>query len=243
MIVMMTMISRKFLILLGFLPYIACANTQAVYDNFTDIQAYVAIEKLNEMNEISELNEMLETIDETKDFENLPQMPEVYSRTEMNRIIRNNTLQDIVELRDRCQFAPDIENHARLVNDPVFEYAMGYMLMNGICFRRDENLGMRYIDKSCKELYPEALIYKAKRSVPEEKFKYLYVSVLLDSEKGLFDFCDQLLLGTKEFFRPYLYLEIQERLLKNEDNIELRKLYLKKIHTLIPENLRRNFKE
>ncbi len=212
---------RTILLLLSIFSLKSPSLADVRYDSFTDLQVLYAKEEFNNIKGA---------------FYNVPYM---YSTLEIDRIIKSNKIIDIIQNRDKCQFAPDIENYARLLHNQVFEFVFGYMLINNICFKRDQELGFKYIDKSANNLYTEALVFKA-RSSPD-KFRYLYSALILDSEQGLFDFCDQIILGNKDFLRPNLYLEIQDQLLSNKNNINIRKIYLNHIHKLIPEHLRKNF--
>lgn len=223
---------RKILVLsLLFLTSVSYADVR--YETFTDIQSLIARDVLESYSKESEVSEE-------------PNVPYVYRPAEIDNMIKNGTLVYNIRDIDKCQFAPDIENYARKVHHPVFQFLFGYMLINNICFKRDQELGYKYIEQSSTNLYTEALVFKAKNTLDNrEKFRNLYIAFLLDDVNGLLEFCREISLNNKEFMRPELYLEIQDKLLEKSSSNEInlkKEYYLKVIQQLIPPNLRKDTK-
>ena len=117
------------MLILGLNPvFWAEAQQNAKYDAVTSSQA-LAVQ--------AGINTDVQNIGSQSDKDEASE--EVYSSLSLNRIIEDHELVAVVRDRDRCQFTPDIEDRARLVQLPVFMFACwltGYVLKktkNSVC--------------------------------------------------------------------------------------------------------------
>lgn len=127
----------------GSLPVFASGS---VYDRVTDAQAMVAQKAIES------------TLEKYRD-DNI--QVNVYSVDEMNTYVESGVHFRIIRDRDKCQFTPDIENRARIVGMPAFEYVWAEMLLTGVCVKQDIELGLDYLAKSVDHAYPPAMIKTA----------------------------------------------------------------------------------
>ncbi len=137
---------------------------------------------------------------------------EVYSSKKLSAIIEDHSLFSVIRDQDRCQFTPDIEDRARLVRIPAFMFAWGDMLINGICVKKDEDLGLSYIKKAAQEAYGPALermaFYYENGYMVEVDHKlserYMHTSAVLGSKSGRLGWADMLVRG---YGTPAMYEE------------------------------------
>jgi len=150
------------------------------------------------------------------DFSGLDTAPgastEMYSPDKMNSIIENNNLVKIVRNQDRCQFTADIEDRARIVKSPVFMYAWGQMLLNGICVREDKDLALGYIRHAADNGYAPAMMlmssyYERGAGVGKSlnmSEQYMHTAAALGSKSARLNWADMLVRGIGS---PTLYEE------------------------------------
>lgn len=137
---------------------------------------------------------------------------EMYTNEQMDYIVENKMLREVVLNQDRCQFVSDIEDRARLVNLPVFQFAWGEMLLSGICVKQDEELGVEYIKKSADNSYAAAMermsfYYEKGYFVGKDLSKserYMHTAAALGSKSGRLGWADMLVRG---FGSPQQYEE------------------------------------
>lgn len=137
---------------------------------------------------------------------------EMYSPDKMDRIIENSILVQIVKDQDKCQFTTDIEDRARLVKSPVFMYAWGTMLLEGICVRTDRDLAVGYIRKAADEGYAPAMVQLAQffesgayvgKNLNLSEI-YMHTAAALGSKSARLGWADMLVRG---FGSPEMYSE------------------------------------
>jgi hypothetical protein len=184
-------------VMLAVLPCCAFALQQTSYDAVTSTQAVAAREHLNKLKD---------TV--APDGTNT----EVYSAEQLNRIIEDRVLFSTVRDHDRCQFTPDIEDRARLVKIPVFMFAWGDMLVNGVCVTKDQDLGLEYMKRAAESAYAPALerlafYYERGYFLPRNRQlseRYMHTSAVLGSKTGRLGWADMLVRG---FGTPSMYEE------------------------------------
>ena len=190
------------ILILGFIPVFGAeAQQSAKYDAVTSSQALAVQAGINA--DVKNIGSELEK-DEASE--------EVYSSSILNRIIEDHELISVVRDRDRCQFTPDIEDRARLVQLPVFMFAWGDLLVNGVCVKKDEELGLSYIEKAADNAYGPALerlsfYYEKGFLVSRNKAlseRYMHTSAVLGSKSGRLGWADMLVRG---FGTPSMYEE------------------------------------
>lgn len=115
----------------------------STYDRVTDAQALVAQKAIES------------TLEKYKDDNT---QVNVYTVDELNTYVENNIHFKIIRDRDKCQFTPDIEDRARIVGMPAFEYVWADMLISGVCVKQDVELGLDYLAKAVDHAYPPAMI-------------------------------------------------------------------------------------
>lgn len=115
----------------------------SAYDRVTDAQAMVAQKAIES------------TLEKYKDDNT---QINVYTVDELNTYVENNIHFKIIRDRDKCQFTPDIEDRARIVGMPAFEYVWADMLISGVCVKKDVELGLDYLAKAVEHAYPPAMI-------------------------------------------------------------------------------------
>ncbi len=137
---------------------------------------------------------------------------EMYTPDKMNSIIENSRLADVVRDQDKCQFTADIEDRARIVKSPVFMYAWGQMLLNGICVREDRDLALGYIRHSADDGYAPAMMRMSEfyeRGIGtgmslNMSEQYMHTAAALGSKSARLSWADMLVRG---FGSPALYEE------------------------------------
>ncbi|MBO8415102.1 MAG: sel1 repeat family protein [Proteobacteria bacterium] len=126
-----------------------------------------------------------------------------YNATQLNALIEENKHLEVIAERDQCQFTPDIENRARLVHIPPFEYAWADMLINGVCVKQDINLGLSYLESAMQHAYAPALMrlsrfYETGFIVHENKdlaMAYMKTAAQLGSSIARLNWADMLVRG------------------------------------------------
>lgn len=126
---------------LGFTSAASAAGS--TYDRVTDAQAMVAQKAIES------------TLEKYKDDNT---QLNVYTVDELNTYVENKVYFEIIRDRDKCQFTPDIEDRARIVGMPAFEYVWADMLIAGVCVKQDVELGLDYLAKAVSHAYPPAMI-------------------------------------------------------------------------------------
>lgn len=167
------------------------------YENFTDARAMAAKEVLEY------------SLQQYQGETNTVQM---YSSTELNQFVDQGVHLDIIEKRDHCQFTPDIEDRARIIGMPVFEYVFADMLINGRCVKQDIDLGLDYLNKSVAQGYVPALekmsFYYEKGYFVSKNLKraalYMKTAASLGSINARLGWADMLVRG---FGHPSMYEE------------------------------------
>ena len=121
----------------------AFASVSSTYDRVTDAQALVARKAIES------------TLEKYKDDNT---SVNVYTVDELNTYVETGVYMQVIHDRDKCQFTPDIEDRARIVGMPAFEFVWGDMLINGVCVKQDVELGLDYLNKSVSHGYAPAMI-------------------------------------------------------------------------------------
>ncbi len=177
------------------------AATKAKYDVITSTRAMAAQDSLNNME-----------LDAVNINRNYGASVDMYTPEQMDNMIENKTLVPVVLHQDRCQFVPDIEDRARLVGLPIFQFAWGEMLVSGICVKKDENLGVEYIKKAADNSYAPAMErmsfyyekgYYVNRDLSKSE-RYMHTAAALGSKSGRLGWADMLVRG---YGSPQLYEE------------------------------------
>ena len=154
----------------------------------------------------------LESIDMKSLQDNNGASVEMYTPDKMNSIIENTDIASVVKTRDRCQFTSDIEDRARLVKSPVFMYAWGSMLLDGICVQQDRDLGLGYIRRAADDGYAPAMV-KVAQFFERGLFlsqnltlseQYMHTAAALGSKSARLAWADMLVRG---YGNPSLYEE------------------------------------
>lgn len=171
---------------------------------------------------------------------------EMYSPDKMNSIIENSRLAAVVRDQDRCQFTADIEDRARIVKVPVFMYAWGQMLMNGICVREDKELGLGYIRHSADDGYAPAMMqmsvfYERGSGMGKSlnmSEQYMHTAAALGSKTARLNWADMLVRG---FGSPIMYEEAYGWLYHcdfDDEYSKAKKLYLQEqLKKFLPPNV------
>lgn len=121
----------------------AYASVSSEYDKVTDTQALAARKAIES------------TLEKYKDDNS---NVNVYTVDELNTYVESGVYMKVIRERDKCQFTPDIEDRARIVGMPAFEYVWGDMLITGTCVKQDVELGLDYIKKAVDHAYAPAMI-------------------------------------------------------------------------------------
>lgn len=169
----------------------------------------------------------------------------MYSTDQMNDMINKSTHLDVISRVDGCQFTPDIEDRARIVHIPAFEFAWADMLINGVCVKKDVKLGLDYLNRSAEHAYAPA--YERLSNYYEKGFIvgqdiekseiYMKVSAQLGSVNGRLGWAEMLIrgLGTpKDYEMAYSWLYHTTVV---DEYISLKKDYLQnQLKKLMPPN-------
>lgn len=166
----------------------ASAAVSSTYDRVTDAQALVARKAIES------------TLEKYKDDNT---SVNVYTVDELNTYVETGVYIQIIRDRDKCQFTPDIEDRARIVGMPAFEFVWGDMLVSGICVQRDTELGLDYLQKSVDHAYAPAMIrlaeyYEQGHLLPRNKDKavtLMRAAAALGSKTARLQWADMLVRG------------------------------------------------
>lgn len=206
----------------------------AKYDMVTSTKAMVARDALQSFDMTSMTNK-------AKDAST-----DMYTPDIMNSIIENNKLEYIVLKQDRCQFTADIEDRARLVKSPVFMYAWGQMLLNGICVRAERDLALGYIRRAADDGYAPAMVqmaeYFEKGTFMHKSFslseQYMHTAAALGSKTARLNWADMLIRG---YGSPSLYEEAYAWLYHSQyedEYSQMKKIYLEsQLKKFLPPNV------
>ncbi|KFZ38832.1 flagellar protein MotX [Shewanella mangrovi] len=93
---------------------------------------------------------------------------DIYSQEELLQLIRQGTeLQRIKQ--DDCQLVKDIEAHASVLKEPLYQYLWGQMLNYGVCVKAEPKRGMDWLRQAAEQGSPEAM-FKLAQYYDEGKF-------------------------------------------------------------------------
>lgn len=209
----------------------AFANSNSTYDRVTDAQAMVA-------------QKAIESILEKYKDDNTS--VNVYTVDELNTYVEQGIHFQVIQDRDKCQFTPDIEDRARIVGMPAFEFVWADMLISGVCVKQDVELGLDYLQKSVDHAYAPAMIriadyYERGYLLPKNKNKsvlYMRAAASLGSRTARLEWADMLVrgLGSPSFYEEaysWLYHSIYL-----SDYEKTKSAYLKEeMRKLMPSNV------
>jgi len=82
---------------------------------------------------------------------------QLYSDAELIEMIRENSHLTRVRDTDRCQLVQDIRAQAEVERRPAYQFLYGDMLAWAVCYERNEELGLRYMEIAAQQGLPEAL--------------------------------------------------------------------------------------
>lgn len=166
----------------------AFASVSSTYDRVTDAQALVARKAIES------------TLEKYKDDNT---SVNVYTVDELNTYIETGVYVQVIRDRDKCQFTPDIEDRARIVGMPAFEFTWAEMLINGICVQKDVELGIDYLQRAVNHAYAPAMIrsaqyYERGYLLPQDKNKAITLmraAAALGSRTARLQWADMLVRG------------------------------------------------
>ena len=166
----------------------AWASVSSTYDKVTDAQALVARKAIES------------TLEKYKDDNS---SINVYTVDELNTYVESGVYTKIIHDRDKCQFTPDIEDRARIVGMPAFEFVWGDMLITGLCVKQDVELGLDYLQKAVDHAYAPAFIrmadyYERGYLVPQNKPKAISLmraAAVMGSRTARLQWADMLVRG------------------------------------------------
>lgn len=103
---------------------------------------------------------------------------QLYSDAALIKMFETNAHIKRVRDTDRCQLAQDIEAQAELERRPTYQFLYGDMLAWGICYDRDPELGLVYMEKAAQHGLLEAL---------EQLGRYYHKGILVqqDTERAI----------------------------------------------------------
>ncbi len=187
---------------------VAEAMQQSEYDVVTSSQSLAAKEVLDTLGSGANMA----VTEEDAVIANGGANVEMYTMKQMDAMVENRIYERVVKTQDKCQFVTDIEDRARLVGVPVFQFVWGDMLINGICVRPDLELGIEYIKKSADNSYAPAMermsfYYEKGFFVNKDLNKserYMHTAAALGSKTGRLGWADMLIRG---FGTPQHYEE------------------------------------
>lgn len=82
---------------------------------------------------------------------------QLYSDDELVRMIRDNTHFQRVRDEDDCQLYQDIRAQAEVERRPSYQLLYGDMLAYEVCYERDVDLGVTYMEAAAAQGMPEAI--------------------------------------------------------------------------------------
>lgn len=99
---------------------------------------------------------------------------QLYSDDELVRMIRDNTHLQRVRDIDDCQLYQDIKAQAEVERRPVYQLLYGDMLAYEVCYERDVELGVAYMELAAAQGMPEAI---------EQMGRYYHVGRFVQQDK------------------------------------------------------------
>ncbi|MFQ6371589.1 tetratricopeptide repeat protein [Shewanella sp. YIC-542] len=82
---------------------------------------------------------------------------DVYSQAQLLQMIRNHTYLQRIKA-DNCQIVQDIEAHADVLKEPMYQYLWGEMLNHGVCVKADPASGMQQLRAAANQGSAEAMV-------------------------------------------------------------------------------------
>ncbi|MDF0534754.1 sel1 repeat family protein [Shewanella yunxiaonensis] len=82
---------------------------------------------------------------------------DIYSQAQLLHMIRNHTYLQRIKA-DKCQIVQDIEAHADVLKEPVYQYLWGEMLNYGVCVKADPAHGMQLLRNAAEQGSAEAMV-------------------------------------------------------------------------------------
>lgn len=209
----------------------AQAAVSSTYDKVTDAQALAARKAIESS---------LERYAEDNTSVN------VYTVDELNTYVENRIHLKIIHDRDKCQFTPDIEDRARIVGMPAFEFAWGDMLIKGVCVKQDTELGLDYLKKAVDHAYAPAMMqladfYERGYLVPQNKdtaISLMRAAAAIGSPNARLEWANMLVrgLGAPAYYEEALSW-LYHSLYLNQDDI-LKSQYLQnEMKKMMPPNI------
>lgn len=181
----------------------------------------------------------------TEYFEDV-QLVHVYTVDELNAMTEAGNHLEIIGVDNQCQFAPDIEKRAKKSVASAYQYVYGDMLINGVCYNRDVQSGIYYINAAAKKAYPAAMVkmsfyYEIGRYVIEDKVKavsYMHEAAMMGFVPARIEWVGMLLrdLGTtKDYKEAYGWLH--SVVPSTESQYLTTKTYLERLSQRMPKNI------
>ncbi|RUO62939.1 Sel1 repeat-containing protein [Pseudidiomarina planktonica] len=98
---------------------------------------------------------------------------QLYTDADLIAMFRENTHLNRVSAVDRCQLVQDIKAQAEIEKRPTYQFLYGDMLAWNVCYERNEELGVRYMEIAAEQGLPEAL---------EQLGRYYHEGVLVQKD-------------------------------------------------------------
>lgn len=90
-------------------------------------------------------------------MQRLPEAVQLYTDSELVQLIRENRHLQRVRDVDDCQLYQDIEAQAVTEQRPAYQLLYGDMLAYEVCYERDVELGVTYMQRAAEQGMPEAI--------------------------------------------------------------------------------------
>ncbi len=87
----------------------------------------------------------------------VPEAVQLYTDDELVRLIRQNTHLQRVRDIDNCQLYQDVKAQAEVERRPAYQFLYGDMLAYAVCYDRNVELGVAYMQEAAAQGLPEAL--------------------------------------------------------------------------------------
>lgn len=87
----------------------------------------------------------------------VPEAVQLYLDDELILLIRQNTHLQRVRDVDNCQLYQDIKAQAEIERRPMYQFLYGDMLAYAVCYDRNVELGVAYMEQAASQGLPEAL--------------------------------------------------------------------------------------
>lgn len=82
---------------------------------------------------------------------------DIYSHETLLQMIRQGTYLQQVK-QDDCQLLKDIEAHATVLKEPLYQYLWGEMLNYGVCLKAEPKRGIKWLRTAAEQGSPEAML-------------------------------------------------------------------------------------